>query len=287
MAHALLALLLGLAALAMLLAVAHALLSRAPWSFRARYAREVAAGLARRTAQPPVAEADLAPLPAPVQRYLRNVGVVGQPRVQSARFRLRGTFRGEPTGPWMPITVDQVSFFDRRTRLFHIRARRAGVPIEALHQLVGPTATFTVRLASLVTVADAYGPEVDRSESVTFLNDMAFLAPAALLSPALRWEPVDDRTARVTYAEEGQTVRAELSFDAEGWLTGFRSDDRSMSSADGKRFRRVRWSTPLRDRRAFGPFRLASRGDAVWEPPEGAWAYARFELEAVEYNVAG
>jgi hypothetical protein len=270
-----------------LLAVAYGFLSQGPWSFRAAFDREVVAGLARRAPQPVVTEADLAPLPAPVRRYLRLVGVVGRPRVQSMRVRLHGTFRTGPAEAWMPVDIDQVSFFDRRTRLFHIRASRAGLPLEALHRMIGPTATFTVKLASLVPVTDARGPEMDRTEAVTFLNDMALLAPATLLSPALAWEPVDDRTARVTYAEEGQAVRAELSFDAEGRLTAFTSDDRAMASPDGKRFEFVRWSTPWHDYRAYGPLRLGSRGEAVWHAPEGAFEYARFELDGVEYDISG
>jgi hypothetical protein len=270
----------------LLVAVLYGFLSHGPWSYRATFDREVAAGLLRRAPQPVVTEADLAPLPPPVRRYLRAVGVVGQPRIQSARFRFRGTLRGGPDAPWMDVAVDQVSFFDQRTRLFHVDTSRAGVPVEALHRFVGPSATFSVKVAALVTVTDASGPEMDRSETVTFLNDMAVLAPATLLSPALRWEPVDARTARVTYVEGGQTVRAELQFDPDGQLADFWSDDRSMASADGKSFRAARWSTPVHAYRAYGPVRLASQGEARWQlSPAGAYAYARFELEQVDYNL--
>ncbi len=274
----------AIASLVVLVGVCYGFLSRGPWSFRATFEREAAAGMARRTPQPLVTEADLAPLPAPVQRYLRLAGAVGQERVQGMRVRLRGSLRTGPAEPWMPIAADQYSCFDRPTRLFHIQATRAGVPFEALHRYVGPSATFAVKVASLVTVTEARGPEADRSETVTFLDDMALLAPATLLSPAIRWEPLDDRTARATLTLGAVTVRAELQFDEAGQLTGFRSDDRMMASKDGKSFRAARWSTPVRDYRAFGAHRLAGRGEAVWHLPEGAFEYARFEVLAVEYN---
>lgn len=266
------------------LGAAYAFAAYGPRSVRAQMAREVAEGLARQTAQPALTEADLAPLPAPVQRYLRFCGVVGRPRVQAARFRFRGGLRGGPDQPWMPIVADQVSFFDRRARLLHIRARRAGVPFEAYHRFVGPSATFTVKLASLFTITDARGPEMDRSETVTFLDDMALFAPATLVSPALRWEPVDDRVARVTFTEGGQSVRAELRFDAEGRLVDLVSEDRALASRDGTSFRAARWSTPVHEYGAFGPLRLPVRAGAVWHLPEGSYEYARFDLERVEYE---
>ncbi|HYD42877.1 MAG TPA: DUF6544 family protein [Anaeromyxobacter sp.] len=263
---------------------AYAVGAYGPRSFRARMARDLAEGLARRAPQPAITEADLAPLPRPVQRYLRFAGVVGRPRVQAARFRFRGGLRGGPDEPWMRIVADQVSFFDQRTRLFHVRARRAGVPFEAYHRFVGPSAIFTVKLLSLFTITDARGPEMDRSETVTFLNDMALLAPATLVSPALRWEPVDDRAARVTFTEGGQSVRAELRFDAEGRLADFVSDDRAQAAKDGRSFRAARWSTPIREYRTFGPHRLPGVAGASWSVPEGAYEYARFEVDRVDYD---
>jgi hypothetical protein len=52
-------------------------LSRGPWSFRAEYDRDVSQGLARSVPTPPLTEADLAQLPAVVQRYIRLSGALG------------------------------------------------------------------------------------------------------------------------------------------------------------------------------------------------------------------
>ncbi|MEI8256085.1 MAG: DUF6544 family protein [Deltaproteobacteria bacterium] len=90
----------GTVANAMLLVgVAWGLLSAGPTSLRARYEREVARGLARAAAAPPVTEQDLAPLPAQVQRYLRIAGAVGRPKVQSFRVRFAGKIRSGPAAP--------------------------------------------------------------------------------------------------------------------------------------------------------------------------------------------
>src|SRR5688572_28707313 len=54
----------------LLLAVTHGWLTEGPWSFRTQFDRDIAHGLARPMDAPTITESDLAPLPAPVQRYL-------------------------------------------------------------------------------------------------------------------------------------------------------------------------------------------------------------------------
>jgi hypothetical protein len=271
------------ALLATLAAAAALLAARilGPWGPRARFRRDAAsalASLAPRGPAAPIAEADLAPLPPPVQRYLRRAGVVGRPPVRALTARFGGRLRGQASDPWMTVEAEQVETFDPPARLFYLRAWRAGVPVVAYHRFVGPSATFQVRLLGAFTLVDASGPEMDRSETVTLLNDMCLLAPATLLSPALRWEPVDERRARVAFQNGGQAVRAELRFDEAGDLVDFASDDRSRASPDGRTFERLRWTTPAEGHRSYGPWRLPAIAEARWHPPEGAYAYARFEL---------
>jgi hypothetical protein len=261
-----------------------ALLGLLPTSFGAVYRREVDAGLARATPQPPVTEADLAPLPQPVQRYLRYAGVVGRSRVQSARIALAGEMRPAPDAAWMPITAEQHSFFDRPERIFLMRASRSGVPFEALHLYAGDAATMRVKLASVVPVVDAKGPEMNRAETVTMFNDMCVLAPATLIDTHVQWEAIDAHTVGARFTNAGNTIAAVLSFDDAGALTSFASDDR-LESADGKTFRSYRWTTPLRDYRDYHGTRLASHGEASWQHPEGEYVYARFDVIDVAYNV--
>jgi uncharacterized protein DUF6544 len=73
-----------------LLAVVHGAFSRGPFGLHAAYRREVRRGLTEEAAPLLVTEADLDPLPAPIQRYLRFAGVVGQPRVKNYRMRFIG-----------------------------------------------------------------------------------------------------------------------------------------------------------------------------------------------------
>ncbi len=79
--------------------VVYGVASQGPLSLRTAYRHEVQARLARSVPGPPIAAEDLAGLPAPVQRYVRLAGAIGQPRVSRFRATWRGRIRansGEP-----------------------------------------------------------------------------------------------------------------------------------------------------------------------------------------------
>lgn len=175
-----------------------ALLDLRPTSFTSSYRREVKRGLARAAATPPVTDADLERLPAPVQRYLRRVGVVGKPRVHDVRVAFRGEMKGKPGADWMATRVEQHSFFDEPTRAFLMEAKMFGIPFEVFHLYVGPSATMRVRIGGLLQIVDAHGPEMNQSETVTMFNDMCLLAPATLVDAAVQWETID-RAARARH----------------------------------------------------------------------------------------
>jgi hypothetical protein len=232
---------------------------------------------------PVLTEVDVAPLPDPVRRYLRATGMVGQPLIRNYRVRMRGCIGGGPTARWMPFEADQQSIADRPTRLFWIRATMMGVPVDGLHRLADGHAIMRIKPLGAFAVVDAAGAEMDQGETVTLFNDMCLLAPGTLVDPAIQWEPVDARTAKARFTHAAHTISATLLFDDDGLLKDFVSDDR-FASTDGEEFKRWRWSTPIAEYRAHGPYRLAARGEARCHPPEGEYVYAAIDILDVEYN---
>jgi hypothetical protein len=238
----------------------------------------------------PVTEADLARLPEPVQRWLRHAGVVGRPPVRAVHVTFDATLYSAPDQPGMRGPAHQVDVLDPPRRLFHMSTHLStwmgGLPVQVLHDYRGHDATMQVRLAGLLDVADFAGPLLSRTETVTLLNDLCAYAPSALLGPAMRWEALNAQHARVVFTNGPHTVSAELTFDAEGWLVDFRSEDRGDVKAND-RVDRMPWTTPLSEfRSAEGGRRVPGRGDAVWHRADGPFVYGRFRVERVTYDEA-
>lgn len=268
-----------------LLAIVYGAAAWGPFGLRAEYEEAASRRIAGLTQGPRVTDADLAPLPAPVQRYLRYVGVVGHPRVRGFRVRFTGRIRSGPTAPWMAFTGEQHNFVDSPARLFSMQATMHGLPVEALHSYDERGARMRVKLLSLFPVVDAGGTEFTRTETVTLLNDMCIMAPATLVDPAIRWKQLDARSVEATYTNGPHTIRAVLVFDDAGALVNFWSDDRPALAADGITFVPQRWSTPVGDYRTNGPVRLASRGEGRYAPATGEYAYVQFDHLDVSYDL--
>jgi hypothetical protein len=270
-----------------LVGVVFGFLAQGPFSLRSAYDRDAARGLASVAVADTLTERDVAHLPAPVQQYLRVTGAIGQPRVSNFHARMHGRIRAGRDARWMPLAAEQYNFITSPARLFYLSASMFGIPVQGYHRYAGASATMTIKAAALVPVVQASGREMDQGETVTMFNDMCVMAPATLVDRGITWESVDARTARAVFRNAGQTIRAELSFNEAGELTNFFSDDRYETSPDGTTMTRVRWSTPIGAYRAFGPVRLASKGEGRWHESEGEYAYIELAIDEVMYNVRG
>ena len=240
-----------------------------PGSFDAQWQQRAGTALAAAPApEMPVSEADLAALPDPLAAYLRQAGVVGEPRPHSLLATFSGRIRSGADQPWMPFTGRQVSTFGHSpTRLFLLHATRAGLPVTVLHVFDQGRATMRGKLLSVIPVLDASGPEMDRGETVTVFNDMVVLAPAALVSARVAWTSLSDRAVLGTFTNGTQVVSATLHFNAENELTDFVSDDRLRASRDGTAFTPQTWSTPVQAYAWFDGHRLPAEAVARGTPP--------------------
>ena len=255
-----------------------------PDSFRSRFARDRAV-LLRRPARAVtlVTEAEVATLPPLYQRYLRRVGAVGRPHVHNMRVEFVAQMRSGATAAWMPATATQYEFFDPPARLFYMNAARAGIPIDVWHRYVGSEATFQVRMMSLFPMVDQRGPVLTSAETVTMMNDIVVMAPAAVLDLPFVWETTGALTLCATFTNQEHRVSATLTFDTAGDLIGFVSDDRYQAPPPSPL--NVPWSTPISDYREVDGIRVGAHGDANWIAPAGEWTYGRFDIRTLAYNV--
>jgi hypothetical protein len=129
---------------------------------------------------------------------------------------------------------------------------------------------------------------MDQAETVTLLNDLCVLAPAALVDAPIDWTPIDDHHARATFTNAGHTVTAVLTFNDEHELVDFVSDDRLVASPDGRTFAPQRWSTPITDYRSFDGRRIGAFGRARWHPADApGFDYLEFHADHISYLELG
>lgn len=228
--------------------------------------------------------ADLKGLPEPVRRYVAQSGALGKPLPWNMRVEFDAAMHKKPGAAPMQAHSQQYNFFDAPSRSFYMTARMYGLPVGVLHHYAGSEAAMTVRVAGLFNAVDIRSHDLFKAECVTVLNDLCILAPGRLTDPRLGWKALGHDSAEVSFSNQGLTVKAVLHFNAQGELIDFVSDDRLALQDDGS-LKSYRFSTPLKDYQDFGGIRLAGYGDAVYDYPEGKFAYGNFTLKKVEYNV--
>lgn len=228
-------------------------------------------------------EADVALLPEPARRYMHFCGAVGRERVTAFRAQFSGRFRRSPDAGWQDVRTDQFNQNEPIARLFYMKLRMFGLPIQGRDTYLDGKGRLLIRPLDLFAVEDWQGAETDASELVTWLNDAVLLAPSMLIHPRTVWGEIDEGSFRVSISDEGHRVSATVVVGADGAVQNFLTEDRWMA---GKVLVRATWSTPISAWRSENGRQFPSAGEATWLLPEGDFTYAKLNMPpgSVELN---
>jgi hypothetical protein len=120
--------------------------------------------------------------------------------------------------------------------------RVAGIPVGRTRDMYhSGQGRMLVKAASLVTVADAQGVEMDQGSMMRYLSEMMWF-PSAFLEDNVSFEAIDATSAHVTLTDQGKTATATVFFDSAGRLTNFVAQRYAI--AGGRSDLRT-WSTPI------------------------------------------
>jgi uncharacterized protein DUF6920 len=252
--------------------------------------RELRARLeaAREPVRPAVfRSADLAGLPAPVERFFRAVLAEGQPLVAAATIEHAGTFAmGEGAPRWRPFTSHQ-RVVTRRPG-FDWDARIALVPGLAVYvhdAYVAGEGILQAALLGLLPVADLRGGgEIARGELLRFLAESAWYPTALLPGQGVRWETVDDRSARATLADGAVSVTLLFHFQEDGPIDAIHAEARGRTV--GSQVVPTPWQGRFWGYAWRGGMRVPSDGEVAWLLPEGPRPYWRGRIARIDYDVA-
>ncbi len=224
-----------------------------------------------------------APLPVPVQKYLRRAGVIGKPRTLFAKMRLRGEFRRSRESAWMPTVSEQYNRIDQPARLWYATMRVAPLINFYVRDIYASgEGVMNARLTRWIPFMDERHPYITQGELMVVLNDMIFF-PSALLSPNITWESVDDYSARATLHDHDLSVSALFVFNEQYDVIDFVANRyRDMGK---KQYVQMEWHTPMRGHTEIHGVRVPTEGEVVWHPPgEAPLSYFRVKLVDVRHN---
>ncbi len=108
--------------------------------------------------------------------------------------------------------------------------------------------------------------------------------PYGFVGGQIRWDPIDERSARATLLQDGLPVSAIFEVDEEGRFVRVRAD--RYRDGGGGRAVLTPWVGRCGDYRDFNGLRVPASIEVLWDLKGGEFSYVRFRGTALEYNVS-
>jgi hypothetical protein len=238
---------------------------------------------------------ELDPLPSPVQRYFRTVLKEGQPLVAAVSVEHTGTFnKSDQRENWKPFTSTQRVTTKRPGFVWDARiAMMPGIKVRVHDAYValggagdsarGGEGILHAALFGILPLVNMRGtPELAEGELMRFFAEAAWYPTALLPSQGVRWEAVDNTSAKATLKDGGLTLTMLFRFDQAGLIASVRTEGR------GRTVNRTVVPTPWEGRwfdyEVRDGMRVPIEGEVAWVLPEGSKSYWRGRIKSLSYE---
>ena len=226
-------------------------------------------------------------LPAPVQRYFRAVLKDGQPIIAAASIEQAGTFNmSETAQQWKPFTAKQRVITQRPG--FDWDARIMMFPGVAAHihdaYVAGQGMLHGAILGLIPVVNMPDSPELQQGEFMRYFMEALWYPTALLPSQGVRWQAVDDQSARATLKDGAITLTLTFRFQEDGLINSARAESRGRlvnGVPSGAPWQGRFWNYAIRD-----GMRVPLEGEVAWVMPDGLKPYYRGKLTSLSFEFA-
>jgi hypothetical protein len=242
--------------------------------------KELERELIRPAAQANFAIDEVGGLPEPVQRYFSAAIAPGTPLATSTRLRMKGEIKVKR---WLPFKARQVL----SPQLGFVWAGRAGGLIVGSDSYLGGKGLLDWKVAGLVTVAHAEGPDTSRSAAGRAAAEAIWLPTALLPRFGVRWSAEAPDRITAAYSLGDTPLELHLQIDGEGRVVDLVFDRWGDPDNSGD-FGEHRFGGEITGHRTFHGLTIPSAGRLGWYYGTDRWSEGEFfryeilELEPAE-----
>jgi hypothetical protein len=222
-------------------------------------------------------------LPAPVVRYFAFALANQDLAARTVHIRWTGEFRMRPDAGWVPFSATQDFTVHRPGFVWDARIHMLPlVSVRVRDAYTASTAFMLGRVGGLVTVVNQSGSsELAQSALARWMGEAVWFPMALLPRDGVRWQAIDDSTARIVVDDGATTASAELHFAPSGEVI-------RMSAL---RYRDVNGTSVLtpfeglyRDYARIGGVMVPTNAEVAWLLPEERYAYWRARPKEIRYQ---
>lgn len=224
-------------------------------------------------------------LPVPVQRYFRAVLKDGAPIVTAVDVEHIGRFNLSESGArWQAFTSTQRVVSRRPGFVWDGRITiLPGLTVHVHDAYVAGVGILHPSMLGLITLFEMRGtPEVAEGELMRFLAEMAWYPTALLPGQGVRWEPVDDHSARATLTDGATTVTLLFRFDQAGRVRSVQAAARGRTV--GSQVIPTPWEGHWSNYQWRDGMLVPTEGEVAWLLPQGRQPYWRGRITRIAYT---
>jgi hypothetical protein len=226
---------------------------------------------------------ELQGLPAPVVRYFAFALTPGQPLIGRARIEHAGEFRGGLDAAWSPFRSVQHFSVNAPGMIWDAQIHMAPlVTVRVRDSYLQGRAGMLARVAGLVPVVDEEGtPHLNSGALHRYFLESAWFPTALLPSQGIRWEPIDDSSARATLSDSGITLSMDVHFGEQGEIV--RVEAERLRDVNGHGVPTPFVGHVHRYERVDGMM-IPIEGEVEWILPEGRFSFWRGRITDAKYD---
>lgn len=229
-------------------------------------------------------ENDFSDLPAVIQKYLKNCGYIGTPKMSYMKMEYHDVnFMQGKNGPALKIDYTQYNFVNEPCRMALIDSSMFGVPFEGYDYYQNGIGGMKGVIAKTITLFNQTGADMDKACLATFLAETLFV-PTVLLQDYISFEKISDFEVKAIITYGGQTASGIFTFNEQYEMISFKTNDRAVAEDDGT-MKYIPWSA------ICGKYQTAENGikyptkfQAVWSYPEDDFTYFDGVISEVSYE---
>jgi hypothetical protein len=160
-----------------------------------------------------------------------------------------------------------------------------GLPAHVQDSYIVGQGRLIVKLLGLFTVIDSQGEgELARGEFMRYFAEAAWYPTALLPSQGVRWQAVDDVSARATIIDGPITLTLLFSFNQAGMIASVSAEARGVGLGKDGHMVMLPWDCGVSNFQSQDGMLIPQTGEAAWIRPTGRKVYFVGHVKKLRYE---
>lgn len=230
-----------------------------------------------------VTEDKIEHLPAPLQRWLKTTGIIGNQNITSVRVKQKGLMKTKPEDKeWSNAAAIQYVTINPPAFIWKVDMQMMSfLDVAGRDKFVDGKGEMLIKLFSIFPVADSKdNNNINTGTLQRYLGEVVWY-PSAVLSNYISWEEIDNYSVKGTMTYKETSGSGIFYFDEKGDFKKFVAQ-RYMGSEEDAALKE--WIISAIEYKEMDGIRVPVLLEATWKLDTGDWTWLKLEITEIEYN---